>query len=122
MKRRCLNPNQHDWKYYGGRGVKVCERWMTFDNFLADMGECPPDGSIDRMNNDGDYEPTNCRWIPQVEQSRTNRQKILVEIDGISMPMRGWAQQIGVSPSCISRLRRVYGWTAEQAVRYYLPV
>lgn len=122
MKTRCLNPRRKDWKYYGGRGIKVCERWMTFQNFLLDMGECPPDGTIERIDNDGNYEPANCRWIPQAEQKRNARSNVIVEIDGVKFHLSEWARRLEVDPSYICRLRRVHGWTTKEALRYYLPL
>lgn len=72
---RCTNPQRHDFKYYGGRGIKICDRWRhSFQNFLADMGPRPsPQHSIDRINNDGDYEPDNCRWVTWKEQAANRR-------------------------------------------------
>lgn len=69
MRQRCSNPKRHDWERYGGRGIKVCERWQTFANFLADMGEKPPGLSIERVNNDKGYEPSNCKWADAKTQA-----------------------------------------------------
>jgi hypothetical protein len=73
MMQRCYNPNHKAYPSYGGRGITVCERWHSFVNFLADMGESPPGKSIDRVNNDAGYELSNCRWATHSEQMRNQR-------------------------------------------------
>lgn len=75
MKNRCTNPNAMDWKYYGGRGITMCDRWRSFDNFLADMGERPDIFlTLDRIDNEKGYSPKNCRWATKQEQ-RLNQRK-----------------------------------------------
>ena len=73
MRTRCRNLNYTGYKYWGGRGIKVCERWDSFENFLADMGEKPEGLSIDRINNELGYDPFNCRWATPKEQAQNRR-------------------------------------------------
>lgn len=73
MKQRCLNPNNKDYKYYGGRGIEIDPDWLNFEEFLRDMGERPLGFTLDRIDNNWHYEPGNCRWITQAEQNKNRR-------------------------------------------------
>ena len=75
MHTRCSNPNYKGYKNYGGRGITVCERWKAYENFLADMGRCPIQLTLDRINNDDNYEPFNCRWATTKEQGDNQRRR-----------------------------------------------
>lgn len=101
MKRRCLNPKVQSYKYYGGRGIKVCKRWMKFENFYKDMGSIPEGYTIERINNDGNYEPDNCKWATFKEQHNNSRHNVILKYKGISMTMVQWAEKLGISRACL---------------------
>lgn len=98
MLRRCLNPNAAGYRQYGGRGIKVCERWMDFGNFYADMGPRPsPRHSLDRFpDQNGDYEPGNCRWATSTEQARNTRSNRMIEFRGESRCLAEWSEILNV--------------------------
>jgi hypothetical protein len=102
MRGRCLNPKSRDWPDYGGRGIRVCARWNNFSNFLADMGPRPShEYSIDRINNDGDYEPGNCRWATDIEQANNKRSKRLITCNGETLTLTAWAKRLGINKSSL---------------------
>jgi hypothetical protein len=121
MRRRCRDKNLSGYPDYGGRGIKVCARWdkprAGFRNFLDDMGERPsPEHSIDRVDNDGDYEPGNCRWATIAEQSLNRRNNRRVTIGDETLCSLEWAQRYGMKLTTIhGRMRR--GETFEQALK-----
>lgn len=116
MIARCSRPAHQDYPYYGGRGVTVCERWKSFANFLADMGECPRGLTLERIDNDGNYAPGNCRWATRKDQGRNTRRKRLIEFAGIIAPTWEWAEILGIKSSTIRyRLDRA-GWSIGRAL------
>jgi hypothetical protein len=112
MRARCAGQDPN----YGGRGITVCGRWDSFENFLADMGERPsPRHSLDRIDNDGPYSPENCRWSTWGAQARNKRSNRVIVLDGVSLPVVDWAARAGVPPGKIYyRLRK--GWSDREAV------
>lgn len=97
IKGRCINKNNPQYKYYGERGIKICERWLDFSNFLLDMGKCPSGLSIDRIDNNGDYTPENCRWASMKEQSRNKRTNKTIIFNGIKMIKANWIENWGIN-------------------------
>ena len=104
MWRRCTEPTNDRYAQYGGRGIRVCERWEKFENFLADMGE-PPDGaSIDRYpNNDGNYEPGNCRWASGQQQANNKQASRHITIGTVTKPITEWIKATGISRTVLYR-------------------
>lgn len=97
MLRRCLQPHRPDYPNYGGRGITVCDRWLNFENFLADMGEPPPGTSLDRVDNDGPYSPQNCRWATREEQGNNTRTNARICFRGITRTKSQWARELGIT-------------------------
>lgn len=102
MKARCLNPLHRAYRDYGGRGITVCDRWLSFDNFLADMGEKPTGLSIDRIDLNGSYFPGNCRWATTSQQSRNKRNNRIITSEGESRTIAEWSELLSIHPATIS--------------------
>ena len=116
MLARCRNPKRADYVRYGGRGVQVCERWRIYENFFADMGPRPsPHHSVDRIDNNGNYCPENCRWATRQAQGGNKRNSHLIEFDGFTAHASQWSRATGVHIQTIfKRLRE--GWPVERAL------
>lgn len=117
MRARCHNPKNPNFPRYGGRGISVCERWrLSFTAFLEDMGRCPSNGhSIDRIDNDGDYHPGNCRWADATQQANNRRSSRLISHDGVTMSLAEWSRHKGIGVSTIhARLKN--GWSIKRSL------
>lgn len=117
MRMRCEKPYATQYKDYGGRGIRVCERWeVSFEAFLADVGPRPSSGhQIDRIDNEGHYEPGNVRWLPAPLQHRNTRFNRLVEFNGERLCIAEWASRLGVTSGTVAG--RIYrGWPLEKAL------
>jgi hypothetical protein len=116
MLARCRNPNIHNYANYGGRGITVCERWLSFGAFLADMGERPSrKHTIDRRKSAGNYEPDNCSWATSKEQHRNQRTNRFLTVDGVTKCVADWAVAVGINPQTINE-RLQSGWSDRDAV------
>ena len=115
MKARCRNKNSDAFKNYGARGIKVCDRWLSFENFYSDMGLPPRPGlTIERIDNSKGYEPGNCSWVSRKEQSRNQRRTFLITSIGETRCAKDWAYP-GLSRNTIIRRMRS-GWNPNEAV------
>jgi hypothetical protein len=115
MLARCENPKHRKWRWYGGRGITVCEQWHTFTNFLADMGERPPGKTLDRKENTLGYFPENCRWATIKQQHRNSTRNRLITFGGITHPLVVWTEITGLAWVCI-RWRLDHGWSIEETL------
>lgn len=116
MLQRCNNGKCKDFPAYGGRGIRVCDRWSKFENFLADMGRRPStDHSIDRVENDGNYEPSNCKWATMKEQQTHKTTTRLITFNGVTQNLTWWANSTGININTIHR-RIKTGWALKDAL------
>jgi hypothetical protein len=98
MRYRILNKNGAQFHDYGGRGIKICKRWMNFENFYEDMGERPPGMTLDRIDNNGNYCPSNCRWTTKKKQNNNSRRNVMLTHGGKTQTLTQWAIELKVSP------------------------
>lgn len=115
MIERCRNPNNIEYKDYGERGIAVCERWLQFGCFIADMGERLAGMTLERKDVNGSYEPSNCRWATQREQGNNRRNNRIIEFNGRSTTVATWAREYGLAKNTLLH-RLNSGWNIECAL------
>lgn len=115
MLERCRNSHNQAWKDYGGRGIRVCERWHDFSNFNSDMGERPTGGTLDRIDVNGDYEPSNCRWVSQSINANNRRNNRIIEFRGELATLAQWARKCNLNKGALL-YRLAHGWPIEAAL------
>ena len=117
MRQRCENPNAEGYEKYGAKGIKVCERWASYENFKSDMGECPtPRHTIDRIDGDKGYEPENCRWATYAEQNRNLSNNVVVDINGVKNIMADWCVIYKIRRTTVeTRIKN--GWDVIKAIK-----
>lgn len=117
MRRRCTSPAHKGFANYGGRGIVFCDRWQSFDNFLADMGPRPNGGMLERIDNDGPYSPDNCRWATRKEQNGNRRNCIYVNCDGERVTLKEYCRRRGMKYRPVVKRIRDRGWPLELALK-----
>lgn len=116
MRGRCNTPTNKKYPRYGGRGISICARWDDFFAFAADMGPRPAGFTLDRINNDGDYEPANCRWASSKEQSRNKSDNRIVMVGGAPVVLADVEGKTGIKSATVRKRIAELGWTPEEAV------
>jgi hypothetical protein len=117
MKQRCYNPTSKFYPYYGGRGIKICDRWLnSFENFFADMGERPDNHTIDRIDNEQGYSPKNCKWATRSEQQKNRRCNRFVTLNGITKTAMEWSEETGIAHQTLYA-RIDLGWKPEDILK-----
>lgn len=113
---RCTNPSNPAYPAYGGRGIKICRRWLKYENFLADVGRRPsPKHSLDRKDNDKGYNPTNCKWSFWVDQMNNHRRTVRITLNGRTQTLKAWSEETGLNRGLIAR-RIKDGWDLSRAL------
>lgn len=119
MMQRCYLPTNQAYQHYGGRGIKVCEKWHKFEGFFEDMGNPPfTDASLDRVDNNGSYELGNVRWASRTEQAHNKRNNVRHEFMGHNLLLVEWAEMVGITRATLVSRVMLYGWPLEKALTY----
>jgi len=116
MRKRCNNEKNSDYYLYGGRGIKVCSRWESFENFYLDMGERPEGMTLDRIDSNKDYSPENCRWATNIEQARNKRNVRLVTFNGLTKSLHDFCDELKLNYHTINTRLVQQKWTVERAL------
>ena len=115
MVTRCTNPNASDYQRYGGRGVTICREWHQYESFRQDMGARPEGHTLDRIDNNGNYTPSNCKWSTSSQQARNTRRTAMIEHKGVSNCIAEWAEDLAM-PVATLAARLSKGWSIEEAL------
>ncbi len=115
MRQRVLNPNYGPYKNYGGRGIKICPAWDSYEQFLSDLGPRPPGTTLERKDNNGNYEPGNCVWATPKTQAYNRRTNLWLTFKGRTQTLVQWASELGMKKNTLSR-RLKAGWSVEEAL------
>jgi hypothetical protein len=113
IKQRCFNFKAAHYDRYGGRGITVCDRWLVFDAFVADLGPRPPGMTLERIDNDGPYSPDNCRWATRKEQSNNRFCNVRITHDGVTLTVAQWSERTGIHRNTIFG-RHELGWSSDR--------
>lgn len=116
MRKRCTNPHNSDYYLYGGRGIKVCERWSSFENFYLDMGERDEGMTIDRIDPNKDYSPDNCRWATNLEQARNKRNVRFVTFNDMTKSLHEFCEELKLNYYTVNTRLVQQKWTVERAL------
>ena len=116
LRERCRNPNCKGFKYYGGNGRDVCDRWLIFENFFEDMGECPEGMTLERIDNTKGYYKENCRWATQLEQANNKSNTHWIDYKGEIMSLPQWARRLGMQIETLRQRINKLHWSIERAL------
>ena len=115
LRQRCLNPKSISYRFYGARGIKICKNWNSFSSFVKDMEPGFREGlTLDRIDNNKDYSPENCRWATKKQQANNRRNQRLLTHNGKSLTITDWAEELGVKRSTLSMRFYVYKWPTDK--------